>query len=209
MPRIWTKPSPEPPSTGACLSSLKVESSVKSTLVRQQVLRLERSIRNLQSPSHLFGLQPHRGYRRPFHGMVRQNGFRKLGNESQGPAPASSCRMSGFSQIRKMLEIKQSMIATSKESPPLRIFRHNESPPALSAEQKEIVRLKEESNAVILCHNYQIDPIQQVADCVRFLGLGKTSRSNGCRSHRFLRSSLHGRDRQNPQSGQESSPSRP
>ena len=65
-----------------------------------------------------------------------------------------------------MLEIKQSMIATSKESPPLRIFRHNESPPALSAEQKEIVRLKEESNAVILCHNYQIDPIQQVADYV-------------------------------------------
>ena len=53
-----------------------------------------------------------------------------------------------------------------QESPPLRIFRHNEKPPALSAEQKEIVRLKEESNAVILCHNYQIDPIQQVADYV-------------------------------------------
>ena len=58
------------------------------------------------------------------------------------------------------------MSVTSKESPPLQIFRHNESPSDLSAEQKEIVRLKEESNAVILCHNYQIDPIQQIADYV-------------------------------------------
>jgi len=58
------------------------------------------------------------------------------------------------------------MIATSKEGPPLQIFRHNESSSDLSAEQKEIVRIKEESNAVILCHNYQIDPIQQIADYV-------------------------------------------
>lgn len=58
------------------------------------------------------------------------------------------------------------MSATTKEAPVLRVFRHNDSPPPLSAEQQEIVRLKNESNAVILCHNYQIDPIQQVADYV-------------------------------------------
>jgi quinolinate synthase len=58
------------------------------------------------------------------------------------------------------------MSSTIKEAPVLQVFRHNETPVSLSAEQQEIVRLKEESNAVILCHNYQIDPIQQVADYV-------------------------------------------
>ena len=58
------------------------------------------------------------------------------------------------------------MSSTIKEAPVLQVFRHNETPAPLSAEQQEIVRLKEESNAVILCHNYQIDPIQQVADYV-------------------------------------------
>ena len=58
------------------------------------------------------------------------------------------------------------MSSTIKEAPVLQVFRHNEKPAPLSAEQQEIVRLKEESNAVILCHNYQIDPIQQIADYV-------------------------------------------
>ena len=117
MPRIWTKPSPEPPSTGACLSSLKVESSVKSTLVRQQVLRLERSIRNLQSPCHLFGLQPHRGYRRPFHGMVRQTVSELLGMKVKDQLLQVHAECPDFRKS-EMLEIKQSMIATSKESLP-------------------------------------------------------------------------------------------
>ena len=33
-------------------------------------------------------------------------------------------------------------------------------------QQEEIIRLKEEKNAVLLCHNYQVDAIQQVADYV-------------------------------------------
>lgn len=40
------------------------------------------------------------------------------------------------------------------------------APPALTAIQKEILALKQERNAVILAHNYQIESIQQVADYV-------------------------------------------
>ena len=58
------------------------------------------------------------------------------------------------------------MIKAATEAPPLQVFRQSADSVELTVEQKEIVRLKEEANAVLLCHNYQIEPIQQVADYV-------------------------------------------
>ena len=46
------------------------------------------------------------------------------------------------------------------------VFRNSEDLSSLSHEQKEILRLKEERNAILLCHNYQIEPIQRIADYV-------------------------------------------
>ena len=58
------------------------------------------------------------------------------------------------------------MNKAASEAPALQVFRQNADPVRLSREQEEIIRLKEQSNAVILCHNYQIEPIQQIADYV-------------------------------------------
>ncbi len=47
------------------------------------------------------------------------------------------------------------------------VFRNqDENAEPLSAMQEEILRLKEERNAVLLAHNYQIEPIQRIADYV-------------------------------------------
>ena len=47
------------------------------------------------------------------------------------------------------------------------VFRNQgENAEPLSAMQEEILRLKEERNAVLLAHNYQIEPIQRIADYV-------------------------------------------
>mgnify|MGYP002029995900 FL=1 len=58
------------------------------------------------------------------------------------------------------------MIKAASEAPALQVFRQEADPVRLTREQEEIIRLKEQSNAVILCHNYQIEPIQQIADYV-------------------------------------------
>jgi quinolinate synthase len=46
------------------------------------------------------------------------------------------------------------------------VFRPRADESELSAVQQEILRLKEEKNAIILAHNYQIEAIQRVADYV-------------------------------------------
>jgi len=46
------------------------------------------------------------------------------------------------------------------------VFNHHGNEKTLTAAQEEIIRLKEERNAVLLAHNYQIEPIQRVADYV-------------------------------------------
>ena len=52
-------------------------------------------------------------------------------------------------------------------SPPtLQLFRCQPEGKTLSQEQEEILRLKKEKNAILLCHNYQIEPIQEIADYV-------------------------------------------
>ena len=46
------------------------------------------------------------------------------------------------------------------------VFRHQADDAPLTALQEEILQLKEERNAVLLAHNYQVEPIQRIADYV-------------------------------------------
>ncbi|NBQ01801.1 MAG: quinolinate synthase NadA, partial [Opitutae bacterium] len=62
--------------------------------------------------------------------------------------------------------------------PPLQLFRNQPGKKTLTHEQEEIIRLKKEKNAILLCHNYQIEPIQEVADYVGdSLGLARQAAS--------------------------------
>ena len=57
-------------------------------------------------------------------------------------------------------------MATLAPGPPIQIFKSKSEEKTLSFDQKEILRLKKEKNAILLCHNYQIDAIQQISDYV-------------------------------------------
>ncbi|MAK45966.1 MAG: quinolinate synthase [Opitutae bacterium] len=63
-------------------------------------------------------------------------------------------------------------------APSLRLYRKESTTKALTTEQQEIINLKKDKNAILLCHNYQIEPIQQVADYVGdSLGLARQAAS--------------------------------
>ena len=49
---------------------------------------------------------------------------------------------------------------------PLEAFKKPVEKVVLSSEQEEIIKLKTEKDAILLCHNYQIDSVQQVSDYV-------------------------------------------
>ncbi len=55
------------------------------------------------------------------------------------------------------------MVTTTKEFEPF-VLEPRDRPERLSEVQEEILDLKKKRNAVLLAHNYQIEPIQQVAD---------------------------------------------
>lgn len=57
-------------------------------------------------------------------------------------------------------------MATLAPGPPVQIFKSTNEEKTLSFDQEEILRLKKEKNAILLCHNYQIDAIQQISDYV-------------------------------------------
>jgi len=81
----------------------------------------------------------------------------------------------------------------SVSPPPLQLFRNQPEKKTLTQEQEEIIRLKREKNAILLCHNYQIEPIQEVADYVGdSLGLARQAASTDADIIIILRRPLHG-----------------
>ena len=60
----------------------------------------------------------------------------------------------------------------------------------------EIERLKKERNAVIMAHYYQEPDIQDIADVFGDSLLLARGSKGGCRCHRALWCSFHGRDRE-------------
>ena len=79
-------------------------------------------------------------------------------------------------------------------SPPsLQLFRNQPEKKTLTQEQEEIIRLKKEKNAILLCHNYQIRAYTGSGRlCGGFSGPGQAGSINRCRYYRILRRPLHG-----------------